>query len=510
MIGAVRRLTLSGRRFTATTAAVALVVAQICFVSPRCFAQDLPDIGSPANALLSLDDEYRIGLMVVRGLRDQGRILDDAEVSEYLQDIGNRLSSHAQEGAHQFYFFAVRDPSINAFALPGGFIGVNSGLVLATANENELAGVLAHEISHVTQRHIARSIADQSHTSLVSTAAMLAAILLGATAGASGDAMQGAIAITQGAAMQRQINYTRDNEAEADRVGIAVMSAAGFDPLGMPSFFETLSHRYPAGKNQQILEMLQDHPVTSARIAETRSRAMQLGRIRSHDTQSYSLARERLRSLVGQADVARNYYLERDKNGAPLTQEERYGRAFAALQVGDVTDSVPEFESLVREFPKVTQYHSALGQALLAADRKDESRSVLEKAVRLFPRNISITVRLAETLMETGDNKRAHHILLDLFNVVPPTPEQAKLIARAANAAGDVADSYYYMSEYHIMSGDLLLAVNQLQLALALPGINAVQRARFSARLAEIREVLPKDNARPRGGEGANRGITRQ
>jgi predicted Zn-dependent protease len=274
----------------------ALTWASLACVPAARADTELPDIGSPVNALLSLDDEYRIGLMVVRGMRDQGAILEDAETSEYLQDLGSRLASHAQEGIHQFYFFVVRDPSINAFALPGGFIGVNSGLVLATANESELAGVLAHEISHVTQRHIARGMADRSRTSLVSTAAMLAAILLGATSGASGDAMQGAIAITQGAAMQRQINYTRDNEAEADRVGIGVMVAAGFNPLGMPSFFETLGRRYPAGENAQILEMLQDHPVTSARIAETRSRAKQLGRIRNIDTQSYSLSRERLRS----------------------------------------------------------------------------------------------------------------------------------------------------------------------------------------------------------------------
>jgi beta-barrel assembly-enhancing protease len=342
---------------------------------------------------------------------------------------------------------------------------------------------------------------------LVSTAAMLAAILLGATSGASGDAMQGAIAITQGAAMQRQINYTRDNEAEADRVGIGVMVAAGFDPLGMPSFFETLGRRYPAGENAQILEMLQDHPVTSARIAEARGRARQLGRIRNIDTQSYSLSRERLRSLVGPTNNARDYYTERSKNGAAATQEERYGAAFALLQAGEANQAAVDFAALVRDFPKVTQYHSGLGQALLAAGRIDESRRVLEKALQLFPRNISVTVRLADTLMQAGDNKRAHLILLDLFNVVPPTPEQAKLIAKAANAAGDIADSYYYMSEYHIMSGDLLLAVNQLQLALALPGINPVQRARFSARLAEIREVLPKDTDHARASAGGSHGL---
>ena len=142
--------------------------------------EDLPDIGSPAQAMLSLEDEYQIGRMIVRGLRDQDQILEDPEVSEYIRSIGSKLSSQANEGSQRFNFFVVRDNSINAFALPGGFIGVNSGLLLDTKNESELAGVIAHEVAHVTQRHIARSIAAQSRQSLVSTAAMLAAILIGA------------------------------------------------------------------------------------------------------------------------------------------------------------------------------------------------------------------------------------------------------------------------------------------------------------------------------------------
>ena len=175
-------------------------------------------------------------------MRDSGLILEDPEVSEYIQDIGHRLSSHAEEGQHQFYYFVVRDPAINAFAMPGGFIAINSGLILATRNENELPGVMAHETAHVTQRHIARMIVDQTHAGLVSTAAMLAAILLGATAGrGSPGAMEGAIIATQGAAIQHQINYTRSQEFEADRIGICTMASAGFDPLGMPSFFETLN-----------------------------------------------------------------------------------------------------------------------------------------------------------------------------------------------------------------------------------------------------------------------------
>ena len=208
----------------------------------RDTANELPDIGTPADATLTLNDEYQIGLMIVRGLRDQGQIVEDPEISDWIQSLGSRLAAQTQDGGQNFRFFVVRDPGINAFALPGGFIGVNQGLITATANESQLASVLAHEVAHVTQRHIARSIRAQGRQSLASAAAILAAILIGAATGA-GDAVQAGIAIAQGTAAQQRINFTRANEYEADRVGIGLLAAAGFDPQGMPDFFETMSRR---------------------------------------------------------------------------------------------------------------------------------------------------------------------------------------------------------------------------------------------------------------------------
>jgi predicted Zn-dependent protease len=496
-----------------TAALFAILLLNATLASTYCVAAELelPDMGSPANAAVSLDEEYRVGLMVVRGMRDSGQILEDPEVSEYIQTLGHQIASHSEVGEHQFYYFVVKDPDINAFALPGGFIGVNSGLILATTNENELAGVLAHETAHVTQRHIARSLVDQSHAGLISTAAMLAAILLGATAGrnSSGDAMEGAIAITQGAALQHEINYSRANEAEADRIGIGTMAAAGFDPLGMPSFFETIG-RTAGDPSYNSLEFLQSHPITSSRIAESRSRAEQLGRIHRGDSDSYGLTRERLRSLVGPPETARAYYVGLVKNGGGGSADRRYGQAVADIATGNPATAIPELRALVHEYPKVTQYYGGLGQALLADGQLKESRAVLERALVLFPRNVPLTIRLAEALMRSGDNKEAHRVLLDLFNVVEPTPDQARLIARAANAAGDIADSYYYMSEFYIMSGELMMATNQLQLALGLPGTNAIQRARFSARLEEIRAAMPKEkrasNDDDQNGRGGNSG----
>src|SRR5258708_37033178 len=145
--------------------------------------QDLPEWGSPANAAISIEDEYHAGLQFVNEIRKAGVILTDPEVGQYAQEIGHSLSSHAEEGQHQFYYFVIRDPEINASAIPGGFVIINSGLITATRNENELAGVLAHETAHVTQRHIVRQIVDQRHQRLLSPPPMVAALVFGTTPG---------------------------------------------------------------------------------------------------------------------------------------------------------------------------------------------------------------------------------------------------------------------------------------------------------------------------------------
>jgi predicted Zn-dependent protease len=456
--------------------------------------QALPDLGSPATAAVSLEEEYQAGLGWFAGIRQTGQVLEDPEVEDYIQEIGHSLSSHAEEGEHRFYYFVMKDPVINAFAVPGGFIAINSGLILATSNENELAGVMAHETAHVTQRHFVRGLIDQSHAGLVSTAALLGAILLGATAGRnSPGAVEGGILAAESAGIQHQINYTRANEFEADRIGIGTMAAAGYDPLGMASFFQTLDRNSPDPSRVKAVEFLIDHPLSAERVAEARNRAEQIGRIHHEDSLSYGLMRERLRSLVGDPKLTHDYYANLIKNGAGLSLEERYGKDVAEINMRNPAAAIPDLQALVRENPKVNQFYGALGQAYLANGQMKESQEVLDKALTLFPRNVPVTIRLAETLMHSGDNRRAQLILDDLFNVVEPTPDQTRLIAKVANAAGNVADSYYYMSYYYLMTGDPQKAVGQLELALTMPRLDPVQRARFSARLEEVRASLPKN-----------------
>lgn len=461
-------------------------------------AADLPDMGSPADTVLSREKEQQIGRAIYKTLRDAGHVITDPETQEYIQDIGQKIAAHASDGGQKFRFFVVNDPAINAFALPGGYIGVHSGLLLATRRESELAGVLAHEIAHVTQRHISRAVYANQSTSILTMAALLGAILLGAATG-SGDALQGAIIAAQSAAAQQQINFTRENEYEADRVGITLLDAAGFDPAGMPDFFETLA-RQSGPLASQAPEFLRTHPVTVNRIAETRARATQMPRRDVADATGYRLTRARLRLLAAPTgeDALQRFAGELAESDQAGDIGAAYGIALARLQDGNFADAAARFEELVTTHPEVIPLHSGLALARLGLGQSDIAFATFDRAMNLFPRNVPLTVRYAEALLQHGRPKEAHRVLLDLLNVVPPTPEQVRLIALAASAAEDTADAHYYMAEYHLMGGDLMLAADELRIALSIPALDNVQKARFRSRLSEIEDIIDRLRAEKR------------
>jgi len=453
-------------------------------------SSQLPDMGSPENAVLSKADEYQIGLMAMRELRGQELILEDPELTDYIQHLGSRLAAQARADDQNFQYFIIRSSEINAFATYGGFICVNSGLILLTESESDLAAVLAHETAHVRQRHIARAILAQSRMSLSTAAAMLAAMLIGVASGANGQAMEGAIAMSQGIALQQAMNFTRGEEAEADRVGIGLLAGAEFRTTAMADFFESMGRREGVSELAGPLDMLRNHPVTRDRIAEARSRAEQQHAAEINESILYSWMRERLRVLVASGETDMTAYYARLRDRRELSDPERYGEALARLRGAQAGAAVDTLRELLAKYPQITALYSALGQALQADHQPAAALADFERAMGLFPRNVPLAVRYADTLMLNGKARQAHALLLDVFNNTVPTPEQIRLTALAASAAGDTGDAYYYMSEYHISNGDLPLANQQLELALASPNLTSVQRQRFRARLDEIREWL--------------------
>ena len=279
-------------------------------VPAKSLYSDLPDIGDSAGAVISPEQEKQLGGYMMRQLRQSGIVLNNLVITAYLTSLGQRLAANSEEPTWQFTFFVVNEPSINAFAGPGGYIGVHTGLFIASENESELAGVLAHEIAHVTQRHLARAFEAADSLSVPHMAAMLASILV---ATQNPEAGMAGMAAVSGAAMQYQINFTRANEYEADRVGIQTLANSNLDPFGMPRFFERLQ------KNSRLYgsrppEFLSTHPVTTNRIAEATSRAENYpaGEI---DTLDFQLVRAKIKvfDYSDPQQVMEDYQRYRDK-----------------------------------------------------------------------------------------------------------------------------------------------------------------------------------------------------
>ncbi len=450
-------------------------------------------MGSPSDNVFTASQERQIGRMVMKQLRDAGQLLDDPEINEYVEVIGHSIVGRIDNDGERFTFFVVNDPAINAFALPGGYIGINTGLIMATDDESELAGVMAHEIAHVTQDHIERRLYEARQSSLIATAGLLAALIMGVSGGSS-DAVTGAAMLGQGISAQQQINYTRGNEYEADRVGIGFMASAGYNPQGMASFFDKLGRKSRITPNS-VPEILMTHPHSSSRVAEAKNRAAKYPAVLRQDTINYGIARERVRvrNAATGAD-ALNYYRSEAQSKPSLRNDPawNYGAALALLRGGRGEEALDTFRELMTMDEDVIAYHSAVGQAQLLTDRPEDSLKTFEHAIKLFPRNVPLTLRYSQALIRTGHADIAHELLLDLLNNITPTPEQARLIAVAASEAGDIADAHYYMSEYYVLSGDFPNAINHLQLALAQPDLGNIRRARFEARIKEIQGVLPK------------------
>ena len=286
----------------------------------------LPKLGEPADAAMSPREEYEIGARITAQIHSAGYALEDPELVEYITRLGWHIASHSRDLPEHLQFFMVRDPRINAFALPGGFMGFNAGLLMAAESESELAGVMAHELAHVTQRHIARTMEGTRVADIATWAAVLAAIIAGS---AAPDVVLGALSLGQAATLQRQINYTRNHELEADRIGIGTMMSAGFDPAGMVSFFQRLeqqSRLYGSG----MPEILRTHPVNTTRIAEARARAQrQSDGSDAERPLTFQLMRARARVLTAERPSAALDHFRRRLERTSDDPAEHYGAALA-------------------------------------------------------------------------------------------------------------------------------------------------------------------------------------
>lgn len=451
----------------------------------------LPDIGDSSQQVISPAQEKALGRAFMNRLRDTTPLVEDPAVTHYISQLGQKLASHSVHPGQNFTFFVVEDPSINAFAAPGGFIGIHSGLILAARNESELAAVIAHEIAHVTQRHLARAYDNASRMSLPTAAAILAAILIGTQ---NSEAGQAALMSVQAGSIQQQINFTRGNEEEADRIGMQSLASAGFDPQGMPGFFQRLQQqtRYYGKRPPGFLST---HPVTGDRIAEAYSRIDQLHASPHPDNLNFYLMQVRLRILID-PDPTRVLNLF-EKSGEELhlpPQAKHYGLALALLANHQPQRAYDILQSLHNRDPDRLPYRLALAQALQALNRSTEALELLADTVKLYPENPVGVLNYADMLIAAQKFEPAIELLQNAIRHTPGTATLYASLSRAAGNAGRKALAYQANAENLYLSGRLHAAIGQLEQALKLPDIDYYQVSRLEARLQTLkREALESD-----------------
>lgn len=461
----------------------------------------LPDIGDSAGSVLSPAEEHQLGAELVRELRRSHPPVDDPYITDYIEHLGAELTLNADSAVAGFEFFVVDDPTINAFALPGGFIGVHTGLVLATQSESELAAVLAHEIAHVTQHHIARTFEEARKLNLPTLGALLAAL---AIAGSSAEAGRAAITAVAAGSTQAQLNFTRANEQEADRVGIAILAHSALDPHAMPAFFERMAQANRFQGNQ-LPEFLRSHPVTDTRIADSRARADQYGYRQSPDSMGYQLVRMKLQLREEPNPTANVRRLKAQLATGQYLNETaaHYGYAQALLDAGDVKAATAEIERLREKHPDEIAFIIAASDAAAAAGDNVKAMASYESAMKLYPGSRALVVGYANLAMKNGKAAKARDRLRAALGEHPDDPTIHRLLAQAQSAAGDLGAAYQAQAEYLYLTGDIRGAIRQLENARRLQNNDFYQASKIEARLAELkREAKDKDKDKDKKGPG--------
>ncbi|NOQ36905.1 MAG: M48 family metalloprotease [Methylococcaceae bacterium] len=455
---------------------------------------NLPDMGDSSGTLISPAQEQELGAAFFRSVHRQLTINDDAEIDLYIQSMGQRLVAKSDEPANPFHFFVVLDNSINAFAGPGGYIGVNSGLLLLTGAESELASVMAHEVAHVTQRHLYRAFEAASRLSIPTAAAMLVAILIGTQSPALAQA---ALVAIQAGSVQFQINFTRDNEQEADRVGMQNLADANYDPRSMPTFFEHLqqSSRF-YGKG--IPEFLRTHPVTVSRVSDTRGRAEQYPYKQYPDSAAYLLTRAKLRVLTSEdSDNVLKYFKARETLGTKQQRAiARYGTGLAHLKKQQFNQAETIFRELQQQYPNQFQYSNAQAKTALESKQYNQALAFYKKALQRFPNNQAIKIDYISGLLKAGHPKTAKKTLQSLDERFRKRPLYFELLAQSYADLRQMAESHRYVAEYYYAVGDTKTAILQTRLAYKALPMDFYLKAILDERLRffEDEERLRKEN----------------
>jgi beta-barrel assembly-enhancing protease len=469
-----------------------LPILLLLWFSPCTLGDGLPDLGDVSQATLTPLQERQIGEQSMMQIRSSNQFLDDAEINEYLNQLGYRLVENSTESGLGFEFFAVNDYSINAFAMPGGFIGVNAGLLLTTKSESELASVLSHEISHVTQHHLARMIDSQKGEGLISLATIAVAILAART---NPQASEAAIVGAQAHSIQSQLNFTRTYEEEADRIGLQLLQKSGFNTHAMPEFLERLQN------STRLLEgnapnYMRTHPITSDRIAEIENRVQKLPYRLVPDSLNFQLVRTKLIAAQKTAPDAITYFsgaLGTQSFGNPIAQ--RYGLVSALLRNKEVERAKKEMAAL-RKLSQDDQsaknnpmIETLAGKVMRAANNDADTLAFYRAALRNFPQHLALIYDYVELLLQDNHPEIAVKLLSEQVGLHPRDTTLYDLQARAYAMQGKVMEQHQAQAYSYAWQGNLYAAMEQLELAKQAGG-SFYQLSAIESDLRELRELL--------------------
>lgn len=440
----------------------------------------LPDLGDSSRVALSEVQENQIGREIMRQVRDDAAYLDDPVLEDYLTSLGDKLASASPAPGRRYEFFPVRDPSINAFALPGGYIGVHTGLISAARNESELAGVLSHEIAHVTQHHIARMVGAQKISGIATLAALAVAIL---AARSNSQASEAVIATAQAMNIQNQLDFTREHEREADRTGLQILSDAGFAPQGMATFFERLQAQGRLYENNAPA-YLRTHPLTYQRIADMQNRVAQMPYRQHVDSLEFLFARARIQANEGEAaDALRHFEAQARSKPEPSAW---YGLARAALRAGKPERAHGALASLDASQASAPAVLVLKVELALSERQPDRALALLGAALPAHASYRPLAYLKARALLAAGKPREVLKFIAEQQRTWIADARLYALLAEAHQALGNPAQAHLAQAEFYALQDRQGAAIEQLQLAQKSGGADFYTQSIIDARLREM------------------------
>ena len=457
-------------------------MAIVCWPLAAKPATELPDLGNTSATVISASEERQLGQEFMRDARGKLRFVEDPELLAYANALGHKMVANSDAATRDFQFFLIQDPSLNAFAVPGGFISVYTGLILASATESELAAVVAHEIAHISQNHMARMLERGKQMSLPATAAMIGAILLGGQAGAA------AIATTNAALLEKQLSYSRGFESEADAIGIRILARSGFDPLAMPAFFKQMERRTRVHESI-VPEILRTHPLNPNRIAESEARAREYPSPQSIDNRAFYRAKAKIRALFSDRprDAVRIFANNLSMHNYADESAERFGYATALLRTSQYEEALKQVELLLQTAPHDPSFYLLKGQIVARRGHYLQALKWLAAATSEHPDYGPLAQYYADLLVRTGNAAQAKPLIRSRLKQEPNNPQLWEISARAAGETGETYVAHQSMGEYYYLLGDIEQALAQFETAREHTGDSFYASASIDARIEEIR-----------------------